>query len=48
MITRKLVERRAEIERERLYGIMGDRGADGGRDGIEAKRKGTEEGTSCC
>lgn len=47
VITRKLVERRAEIERERLYGAMGDR--HGSTDGnVEAKGKGNEDGGICC
>ena len=47
VITRKLVERRAEIERERLYGTMSDRGG-ATNGGVEAKGKGGEEGGSCC
>jgi len=47
VITRKLVERRAEIERERLYGAMGDRhrSTDGN---VEAKGKGNEDAGICC
>ena len=50
MITRKLVERRAEIERERLYGPNGDRGPrSGGGDQGRVEPKDTKaEGGKCC
>lgn len=46
VISRKLVERRAEIERERLYGTMGDRGG-AANGGVEAKGSGGQEGRCC-
>ncbi|KAF8453540.1 P-loop containing nucleoside triphosphate hydrolase protein [Terfezia claveryi] len=47
VITRKLVERRSEIERERLYGTMGDRGG-AANGGVEAECKGIVKGGNCC
>lgn len=49
VITRKLVERRAEIERERLYGSVGPTGtsAIGTRD-VEVKEAESEVKSGCC